>query len=345
VTLGPPSEGVRRAVEVVDEVRLDEAVDRPRTTPVVRQRLRLPGGDHPPLAVERTVAAGGATGPAVLLIHGLAQNRFTWRVSGRSFPAWLASLGFEVLNLELRGHGDSRAYGAGNARSFDEYVVDAVRVIDLCEAPPFLVGHSLGGAVGIAAATERRLRGLVHLAGVYGFAEHNRVLRSIARLTLLAEPVLRQAPVRVHTRWTGGLVARLYSLTDILGYGAPIAGWSPGSIERDLLEERLVSGFDWTSVEVWLQMSRWATGEPLAWAEAFRALDVPLLVACGDADPLVRPADARRCHDESGSSDKELVVFDRFDHKVHWGHVDLILGQRAPEVVWPKLAGWMSQRC
>ncbi|MEZ4239824.1 MAG: alpha/beta hydrolase [Myxococcota bacterium] len=85
-------------------------------------------------------------------------------------------------------------------------------------------------------------------------------------------------------------------------------------------------------------------GEPFRWAPAFEALDVPLLVACGDADPLVRPADAQRCFEASGSRDKQLVVFDPFEHQVHWGHVDLILGRLAPAVVWPVLTSWMAAR-
>jgi pimeloyl-ACP methyl ester carboxylesterase len=198
--------------------------------------------------------------------------------------------------------------------------------------------------VGIGLATEAKLAGLVHLAGIYTFATTNRTLRALGRLTLAWEPLLRLAPVRLHTRWSGDLIARLYAITDVMGYGAPIAGWAPESIERELLAERLVEGFDWTSVEVWLQMSRWAQGEPLSYREAFARTDVPLLVVVGDADPLVREQDARSCLAGSGSTDKELVVFDAFEHGGHWGHVDLILGRRAPEVVWPKLADWMLAR-
>lgn len=334
-----------RGAVVRGEARLEEVVDGDARMAVVRQLLELPSCDAgPPLAVERTAPAGGATRPPVLLIHGLAQNRYSWRLSGRSFPAFLASRGFDVLNLELRGHGLSRAYGSGNAAAFHEYVADAARVVDALGTAPFVVGHSLGGAVAVGLATERRLRGVVHLAGVYTFATRNRTLRALCRLTLAWEPVLRLAPLRVQTRWTGDLVARLYAVTDVMGYGAPIAGWVPDSIERDLLEERLVEGFDWTSVEVWLEMSRWATGDRLPYHDAWGGTDVPLLVACGDADPLVTEHDARRCLEAAGSTDKELVVFDAFEHGAHWGHVDLILGRRAPEVVWPKLAGWMSRR-
>ncbi len=324
-----------RERQVLDEVvHLDERVT------VVREWHEVEG----PVAVERTVLPEGPTRAPVILVHGFAQNRFSWHVSGRSLCAWLAARGHDVLNVELRGHGLSREWGAGNAFEFHEYVEDVCRVVERCDERPFLVGHSLGGAVGIGVSTEVALRGLVHLAGVYTFATRNRTLRGIARLTLAAEPALRAAPLRMRTRWAGDLIARLYAVTDIAGYGAPIAGWVPDSMERELLEERLTLGFDWTSVEVWLQMSRWALGEPLQYRQAFAEVDVPLLVVVGDHDPLVRPADARNCFEGSGSTDKTLLLFDAFEHQVHWGHVDLILGRTAPEEVWPRLGAWLAER-
>ncbi len=330
-------------VEVREEAFLDERVHGDIVAEVFRQQLTLPGTDaHPPLSVERTVTEQ-AYGPPIVLLHGFAQNRFTWRVQGRSLVAYLAALGHEVLNVELRGHGESRRLGAGNATSFTEYVADAVRVVDACDEPPVIIGHSLGGGVGVAVSTERPLAGLVHLAGVYTFATANPTLRALARLTLRMEGQLTRTPVRMSTGWAGSLLARLYALTDIAGYGAPIAGWVPESVERELLAERLELGFDWTSVEVWLQMARWARGERFGWADAFQQTDVPLLVIAGDHDPLVREADARACFEESGSSDKEFVLFDAFHHRVHWGHIDLILGRLAPEVVWPVLASWLQR--
>ncbi|MEQ1503472.1 MAG: alpha/beta fold hydrolase [Myxococcota bacterium] len=328
--------------QVVDEEDLVEVIDGEERARVVRQQLRL--DDDTPLAIERTTAITGPSRPPVVLIHGFAQNRYSWRVSGRSFSAFLASRGYEVLNLELRGHGRSRAYGAGNAESFPQYVADARRVVARCSAAPFVIGHSLGGAVALGVATEARLRGVVHLAGIWRFASRNRALRALGRATLAFEPVLKAVPVRLSTGWAGELIARLYAVTDVAGYGAPIAGWVPDSIERELLEERLALGFDWTSVEVWLQMARWAAGEPFGYAEAFAALDRPLLVIAGDADPLVRVDEARECFARSVATDKELVVFDAFDHEVHWGHVDLILGRHARRIVWPRIEDWLAAR-
>lgn len=331
-----------RSWTVRDEVRGPETIDRGETAELVRQQLELPGS--PPLGIERTVPVGGPTRPPVILVHGLAQNRITWRLSRRSFSGFLAARGYEVLNLELRGHGRSRALGAPNATSFHQYVEDLERTIDQVPAP-FVIGHSLGGGVGIGASLTRHTLGLVHLAGVWRFGAHNRTLRALARLTLRLEPQLMRAPVRMSTGWAGALLGQLYAVTDVAGYGAPIAGWAPDSIERDLLEERLATGFDWTSVEVWLQMARWATGHPFEYAAPFLALDRPLLVIAGDADPLVTPDDVRDLVDASRSSDKELWVYEPFEQAVHWGHVDLILGRYARKLVWPRIAQWLDDRC
>lgn len=328
-------------VDVRRDEALDEVIDGDARF-VGRREALVVHGDVP-IAVERTRRDGPTRAP-VVLVHGFAQNRFTWRLSGRSFVARLASAGYDVWNVELRGHGDSRAAGAGNARAFDEYVDDLRAVLDAIGEPAFVVGHSLGGGVGVGAATRAPLRGLVHLAGLYAFATKNPALRAIARASLSAEPVLRAAPVRMSTGWAGGLLARLYKVTDVAGFGLPLAGWAPGSMERPLLEERLRLGFDWTSVEVWLEMSRWATGGTFPYAAAFREVDVPVFVIAGDRDPLLTPADARHLFEDARSADKTFVEFEPFEHEVHWGHIDLILGRRAPDLVWPRIVGWLDAR-
>lgn len=332
-------------VETLSDHLVDEVVHADRSVTLRLRAQRLPATPSaPPLAIQRTTLPEGPTRPPVLLVHGFAQNRFTWRLSRRSFSGYLAAAGYDVLNLELRGHGRSREYGARSATTFAQYVDDLCRAIDVAEQPPFVVGHSLGAGVAIGALAERELRGLVHLAGVYSFARHNRALRAMGRLNRLVEPALLRAPARVKTAFAGRVLGRLYRLTDVAGYGLPIAGWAPGSMERDLLEERLRKGFDWTSVEVWAQMARWADGEHFPYAPIWRRTQTPVLVLAGDRDPLVRPDDARLCFAQCGSPDKELTLFEPFDHAVHWGHVDLITGRHAPDHVWRRIHDWLDAR-
>jgi pimeloyl-ACP methyl ester carboxylesterase len=329
--------------EVREDELVDEVIDVGRREALRRRSLVLPGaGRQPPLAVEETVAPRGATLAPVALVHGFAQNKHTWRISGRSFSGFLAARGHRVLNLELRGHGDSRRAGSPSATSFDDYVDDLVRVVELAGAPPLVIGHSLGAAVALGAATRVPVAGVVHLAGVYRFAGANRTLRALARLSLEVAPGLSAA--RASTGLAGRAIGRLYSFTDLFGYGLPFAGWAPGSMEPELLRERLAVGFDWTSVEVWLQMSRWATGEPFGYAEAVTALDLPLLVAVGDADPLAPPADARPLYEQSASSDKTWLELGMYEHGVRFGHLDLVLGREAPRIVWPLLGDWLATR-
>jgi polyhydroxyalkanoate synthase len=328
------------APEVIHKSELTETVDGAQSIDVIRELLRYPGD----IAVERTTPRSGPTRRAVILVHGFAQNRFTWRLSGRSLVARLCAEGFEVLNVELRGHGESRRLGSKNATEFGQYVQDLTAVIARCASPPFVIGHSLGGGVAVGAVTQvgGGVAGLVHLAGLFSFGKANPTIRALARMSLAMEPTLLR--VRVRTGWVGTLLGRLYRVSDVAGYGFPIAGWAPGSMSRELLEERLKLGFDWTSIEVWLEMSRWATGEPFPYAAPFAKVDVPLLVLCGDADPLLPPADARVCYDRSGSSDRSFIEFEPFEHGGHWGHIDLILGDRAPTVVWPTLVQWLLDR-
>jgi polyhydroxyalkanoate synthase len=332
-------------IETLDDALVDEVVHGDRCVTLRVRAQRIASTDAgPPLAIQRTTLPEGPTRAPVVLVHGFAQNRYTWRLSRRSFSGFLAAAGYDVLNLELRGHGRSRELGAGNAGAFGEYVSDLCRALDVAAEPAFVIGHSLGGGVAIGAMAERPLRGLVHLAGVYRFGRHNRAIQAMARVSRRLEPALLRAPARVRTAWAGQLLGRLYRLTDVAGYGLPLAGWAPGSMERDLLEERLTKGFDWTSVEVWAQMARWADGEAFPYVPAWRDATAPVLVIAGDRDPLVTHADARVTWAESGSPDKSLILFEPFEHRVHWGHVDLITGSQAPGEVWSRILAWLDAR-
>ncbi len=87
--------------------------------------------------------------PAILMLHGGGQNRFSWKNTGQI----LADDGFHVVALDSRGHGDSdRSPTADYALEF--LCGDALRVIDAIGGPVVLIGASMGGLTGILAAHE-----------------------------------------------------------------------------------------------------------------------------------------------------------------------------------------------
>lgn len=308
---------------------------------------RAPGG--PALAVVRKHLPSGPTLPPVLLVHGFAQNRYTWHTSRRSLSAWLAAQGFDVWNLELRGHGRSHQGGQQGAERFADYVEDVLHAAAHLPARGFWIGHSLGGAAiyGAAAVQPDATLGVIGIGALYSFAQHNWLLGLLSRLTRrLVEAPGGQAlaNLQIRTRMGGDLLARLYSVSDVAGYAFPISGWWPGSIEQDILAERLVRGFDWTSVTIWLEMSRWGAGAPFDYDALWQQARVPVLVLLGDEDHLLPPGDGRIAYDRSPGPDRTLLVLDDYSHQTHWGHIDLILGQHAPAHVWPVLHDWMAQR-
>ena len=296
-----------------------------------------------PLHLVRKHLESGATRGPVVLVHGFAQNRYSWHTSSRSMANWLASQGWDVFNLELRGHGRSRDRRGPNAERFSDYVEDIARVAEHFRGEAFFVGHSLGGAACYGAATCSSMAGVVGIGAPFSFAGHKATLRWVCRATRVFGPLLFGRG-QVHTGGAGQFLARHFELADLLSHRLPVTGWQPGSVEKELLIERVTRGFDWTPVQVWKEMAQWSTQNAFPYAEAWQSSTTPVLVMVGDRDHLMPLGDARGAYDRSGASDRTLIHFDDYLHEVHWGHLDLVLGEFASRHTWPALHQWMSER-
>jgi pimeloyl-ACP methyl ester carboxylesterase len=301
-------------------------------------------------------------GHPLLLVHGLAQNRFSWHLDGRSFASYLVSRGYATFNLELRGHGLSRALGSRHPRGVEEYIeldvpaaVDRVLEYTGRDALCYL-GHSLGGMIGyrLSAVTRRRIRAMVSVAGPFFFGRGNVLMRLGARFgrRLMDASIVR-------------LVPTLPFPADLLGYGVrgglfyfdrahnlcPVQVWHPRSIERDVLRQRVRDGFDRTSLEILRQMLTWADRDAFserddpagdrAWLKDF---DTPLLCLAGDRDLAVPLASVASGFALVGARDKTLRVYHRDRDGQHFGHCDLICGMHSPACVWPEVADWLDAR-
>jgi alpha-beta hydrolase superfamily lysophospholipase len=328
--------------EKVSRERVVQQVQPGCTVELEKTVLRLTS--TPPLALVRKTLPEGPTKAPVVLVHGFAQNRYSWHNSVRSLSAYLAAEGFDTYNLELRGHGRSRAFGAFGARCFPDYVQDLVAVAEALGEPAFFVGHSLGGAVIYASATRVPMRGVVGIGACFGFGRGNPLMRTVCAITESIAPFVPIGALNIDTRFIGGLLAKAFMVVDSAAFFVPFSGWAPGSVEPELVEERLRMGFDWTSLHIWFEMARWSTAGQFPHVEDWQQTDVPVYVMAGDLDHLLPPEDARLAFDNAGSGDKTYELFDDYRHEVHWGHLDLILGKRAPDHTWPAMAQWMAVR-
>lgn len=92
---------------------------------------------------------GPASGTPVLLLHGGGQTRHSWAGAAQR----LAAQGWQAITIDLRGHGDSDWDPAGDYR-IDAFAADVRAVAEQLDAPPVLVGASLGGLASLVAAGE-----------------------------------------------------------------------------------------------------------------------------------------------------------------------------------------------
>ena len=109
---------------------------------------RLPVGGGLSLAVE---TRGPVTAPPVLFAHGFGQSRHAWTRAAES----LAERGWRTITFDARGHGDSDRLPDGRYL-LEQFVHDLLAVARALEAPPVLVGASMGGLLGLVAAGETR---------------------------------------------------------------------------------------------------------------------------------------------------------------------------------------------
>jgi pimeloyl-ACP methyl ester carboxylesterase len=310
-----------------------------------------------PLAMvrKRSASLGGAgTQASVLLLHGYGQNRYVWHLPSRSFSNYLARAGFDVYNLDLRGHGRSRHLGARRPSHVTDFVMEdvpaAVEEIRRLSGPRpvYLIGHSLGGLIGYAAATllGDEVGGVVTLGSPYLFAKGSWTLTLLGLLMLTVDRRLPLGDRSLGLKGFGEVMrlARVFIESPI--FPLPIRGFVPGSMEAAVLSQHMSLAMDTGSVTVLRNMfldaaasrqSGHRLGSLYGFAERFEALDLPLLIIAGTHDDLAPPASVKPAFQRSRSSDKTYREFPR-------GHLDIVVGREAPLTIWPLIEAWVRVR-
>jgi len=99
-----------------------EIVEQERTARFHRTLHEIPTEDGMKLIMTHKDPGRKKSLAPVILVHGLGQNRYSWTLSRRSMESFLVSEGFETFNVELRGHGLSRANGCEVPKHFETYL-------------------------------------------------------------------------------------------------------------------------------------------------------------------------------------------------------------------------------
>jgi pimeloyl-ACP methyl ester carboxylesterase len=315
--------------------------------------LRAPGGEDElveavtadgwRLALGRRRPRGPARITPVLLVHGIAMNRqaLDFGVERWSLSAALAEGGLDCFALDLRGHGDSRRGPTGAAASWtlDHYLsLDLPAALEAIEQATgerrvFLVGHSQGALLGLAAA--------------------QRYPDRIAGVVALAPPV--RLPVAAVEHRALGRLAHWRLLRPLAELVAPLSGWwqprraglalQLGNMERPVYRRLLMNAIEELPPGVFDHFRLLAREQRIGsfdgsvdWHEGLERCRQPALFVAAPRDGLAPRAGVEEAHARWGGEKALLVAAPEV------GHTDLVLGRRAPAELFPAVRDWLTAR-
>jgi len=330
---------------------VEQAIDQSQRALFVKDVI-MTAGPHPLGMVRKRLAHAELRG-TVMLVHGFGQNRYTWHSSRRSFANYLANEGWDVFNVDLRGHGRSRKFGAPMPRVLDEYIQEDVpafvhEALSLSgQKQLFMIGHSMGGLISYSvagSALRTSVRGVTTIGSPYRFGQGSALLLALRELAgLVGFTGIFDANPALPVRMVGRHLHKRAALWDTTALPMPIRGWVPGGMERDVLSEYLKKSFEHTTLAIALDIFKagraegWKSLDGMTdYGTAFEMLDRPLLVIAGTEDHLAPPESVRPAFLASRSSDKTYRAFP-------FGHIDLIMGREATTTVWPLIRDWLAK--
>ena len=94
--------------------------------------------------------SGAASGRPVVLLHSSANSGAQWRALRADTEAR-----YRVLALDLYGYGGTDPWPGHRALTLADEAALAEALIERCDAPVHLIGHSYGGAVALRVALHR----------------------------------------------------------------------------------------------------------------------------------------------------------------------------------------------
>jgi pimeloyl-ACP methyl ester carboxylesterase len=237
------------------------------------------------------VETGGAGRPTLLLLHGLGANAAVWTnmlstIQSQWPGRWLAP--------DLRGHGRSphaAPYG---------FAVHAADVAGLLEQDEEIVvlGHSMGGAVGMALAS-----------GWFGVTVRQVVVFGVKLVWSIEETAKARELGRTPTRWFATpeeAIKRYLRVSGLKGLIDPASPVALSGIAEEAGRFRLAADPRINSV----------VGPPIE--DLIAAMRAPLRLAAGERDPMVTVEQMRRV-------DARAVIIPGTGHNPH---------VEAPEFVW-----------
>ena len=333
---------------------------------LVAHRFRPPGPPKP--------------APALILCHGLTYSAAFWDLEPQvSFARYLASAGWDVWAVDLRGCGMSHKWVFRLENSADALIGGALRRATDGQLMPtgyqsldpkyanwtlddhinydvpavirFVqrmsrssqvawVGHSMGGIVALGHLSRFANPGISRLATV-----GSQVTMRDAQLVV---PFLTEMLKVRQSQLTGQLDGQqlaamtqtsVHNLFFNTGHVAPSVYQKLSMDRTDIPAMGLMKQYMTLSSKGEL----WDAANAFNYAAGVRNVQVPILITCGAVDRFAPPPVQQDLFSRVGSTDKKMIVFGRQQgYAADSGHNDALVGLTTPQQVWPVLARWLA---
>lgn len=245
-------------------------------------------------------SAGAATGPALVLLHGLPTSSYLWRhclpLLVRALPGW------RIIAPDLPGYGRSAPRPGAGPRHLGRFLDALLR--ELAVAQFVLAGHDLGGLVALTEA-------VVRVGGVRDDRRRGGPGPRLERLVLLDTTIFPTAPLVVgllpaivppfgdlYLAWlgrTGAALAAYRRQRHIAGLRQLLA---PGTVLTSADEAEYTAPYaeiaGWRQAQRSLRALAGQTRFVLRCAASLHLLTLPVLLVWGEHDPFFPLATAER---------------------------------------------------
>jgi pimeloyl-ACP methyl ester carboxylesterase len=240
-----------------------------------------------------------AAKPTLVFIHGVLNDHSVWILQTR----YLAHHGFNVLAVDLPGHGRSGGDAPASVEEAAEFIEALLDAAGVKQAG--LIGHSWGSLIALEAAAKLKDR-ITHLALV-GTAFPMKVSPALIEASL-NEPMKALKMVNVFSR------ATLAAPPSALGPGTWVYGASMALGRRVLASNTAVNLFH----RGFVACDSYANG-----LEAMAGVTCPVLFVLGQSDQMTPPRAAKSLVDQAKAHGKKITVA-----KIPMGHHQM---SEAPE--------------
>jgi len=293
---------------------------------------------------------------AVILSHGLfVNNLFLNLDEDHSLGRYLAREGFDVWNLSLRGIGRSLHPLKGGSKRWslddliDKDLAPVIRYVQKESRSPKViwVGYEMGALLLYGYLEKRGPSGLSAAVSVGAPVTFNHPQQELMRnlLALEEKPTLKKIFLSVNAPFLGRLLIPLVPKIEGVCYNRDnmedevrgkflaeaLAEINPGILDHLL---RIIQRGEFVSAE-----------GNFSYRKHLAKIQLPLLLIGGEGDQVAPPEAIRTVYRAVGSTDRTLRIFGpRSKDSAAYGHIDLILGKKAPEEVFFAIGRWLKQR-